>query len=287
MFESIVNFFREPLRRAIAFFREPLRRADAESRAFLASEAARRPDGKVIVILLTAALCLTVQHFIALEEGLPLVAELLDDLGLSGLAGDLHHTMWEVAGAKINRLTWWAAVCLLAYVGVPLAVVRFLFRERPRDYGLKLGGALADFPVYVLFMALAGPAIVLASAGSHFQQTYPFYHPAAGEGAWPNLVRWELLYTAQFFGVEFFFRGFLVHGLKHRFGPYAIFVMVVPYCMLLFGKPLPEALVSILGGVALGFMSLRTRSIWLGTALHVGVAWSMDAASLWRQGFFG
>jgi hypothetical protein len=32
-------------------------------------------------------------------------------------------------------------------------------------------------------------------------------------------------------------------------------------------------------------MSLRTRSIWLGAAIHVTVAMSMDFASLWRQGF--
>ena len=63
--------------------------------------------------------------------------------------------------------------------------------------------------------------------------------------------------------------------------------MMVPYCMLHFHKPLPEALASIVGAIALGFMSLRTHSIWMGTAIHVSVAWSMDAASLWRQGFFG
>ena len=72
-----------------------------------------------------------------------------------------------------------------------------------------------------------------------------------------------------------------------RVGVYAIFVMMVPYCMLHLTKPLPEALASVVGAVALGFMSLRTRSIWMGTAIHVTVAWSMDAASLWRQGFFG
>ena len=63
--------------------------------------------------------------------------------------------------------------------------------------------------------------------------------------------------------------------------------MMVPYCMLHFHKPLAEALVSIIGAVALGFMSLRTRSIFLGTAIHLTVAWSMDLASLWQQGWFG
>jgi membrane protease YdiL (CAAX protease family) len=280
---------KRPPRSWIDFFREPLRRIETESRAFLASDAARRPDLKVIIILVSVALGLTVQRFIAMEDGLPLIAAYLRDAGWQRLAADFERALLSQDNplAQLNRLAWWSAVTLLVYVVVPMLIVRLVFRERVRDYGVKLGGALADFRVYVLMMAVAWPAIFLASAGQRFQLTYPFYRLAPGEAAWPNLVRWELLYTTQFFGVEFFFRGYLLHGLKYRFGAYAIFVMMVPYCMLHFHKPLPEALASIVGAVALGFMSLRTRSIWMGTAIHVSVAWSMDAASLWQQGFFG
>jgi membrane protease YdiL (CAAX protease family) len=274
---------KRPPRRWLDFFREPLRRVEAESRAFLLSDAARRPDRKVITILVTAALGLTVQRFIAMEDGLPLVAGWLRAAGWHDLAADFDRAML----VQLNRLTWWSAVSLLVYVAVPMLIVRLVFRERVRDYGAKLGGVFADFWVYAVMMAVAWPAIYLASYGTEFQERYPFYRLAPGEGAWPNLVCWELMYTTQFFGVEFFFRGYLLHGLKYRFGPYAIFVMMVPYCMLHFHKPLPEALASIVGAIALGFMSLRTRSIWMGTAIHVSVAWSMDAASLWRQHFFG
>jgi membrane protease YdiL (CAAX protease family) len=269
------------------FIREPLRRVEAESRTFLASEAGRRLDRKVIVVLFTVTLGLTIQHFVAMEEGIEPVTDLLRNCGLTQLADDLEVSMWMVPDAKMHRLTWWSILSLLLYVAVPMAIVRLVFRERLRDYGVKVGGFFADFWVYAVMMALAWPAIYLASASARFQNTYPFYHPAADEGAWPNLVQWELIYTLQFFAVEFFFRGFLLHGLKYRFGAYAIFVMMVPYCMLHFTKPLPEALASIVGAVALGFMSLRTRSIWMGTAIHISVAWSMDAASLWRQGYFG
>ena len=79
----------------------------------------------------------------------------------------------------------------------------------------------------------------------------------------------------------------MLHGLRHRLGPYAIPVMTVPYCMIHFAKPLPETCAAIVAGLALGFMSLKTRSILLGAAIHVSVALSMDLASLWRQGFFG
>jgi len=121
----------------------------------------------------------------------------------------------------------------------------------------------------------------------HFQQAYPFYQTWAPADGWGKLLAWELSYAVQFVALEFFFRGFLVHGLKHRFGTYAIFVMTVPYCMIHFGKPALECAASIIAGVVLGFMSLKARSIWLGAALHISVAWGMDACSLWRKGLLG
>jgi membrane protease YdiL (CAAX protease family) len=95
---------------------------------------------------------------------------------------------------------------------------------------------------------------------------------------------WEAAYICQFFALEFFFRGFMLHGLRHRLGFYAIFVMMVPYCMIHFQKPMPETFGAIAAGAVLGLMSLKTRSIWLGACLHVAVALSMDFLALWHRG---
>ena len=84
----------------------------------------------------------------------------------------------------------------------------------------------------------------------------------------------------QFLGAEFFFRGVLIHGLKHRFGFYSIFISIIPYCMIHFQKPFLEALGSIIAGLILGMMSLRTNSVIMGTALHFGVALTMDICAL-------
>jgi membrane protease YdiL (CAAX protease family) len=261
------------------FFLQPLRRADAEARAHLASEASRRPDTKVIAVLLTAALALTAQRYVGMTDG---VERLLPSLGPVGL-GALSR-LREGENAELNRLAWWAAVCLVTDLAVPVLLIRGAFGESVRGYGVKLRGAFADWWVYVALLAVAGPLIFLASAQPGFQETYPFYRLAPGEGLGPRFWCWEGLYALQFFGVEFLFRGFLLHGTRHRFGPYAILVMLVPYVMLHFFKPLPETLAAVVGALALGFMSLRTRSIWMGTAIHVTVALSMDFASLWRQG---
>jgi uncharacterized protein len=76
----------------------------------------------------------------------------------------------------------------------------------------------------------------------------------------------------------------MVHGLAPRLGWAAIFAMVVPYNMLHYGKPMPEALAAIVGGIVLGTLSLKTRSIWWGAALHISIALTMDICALTHAG---
>jgi membrane protease YdiL (CAAX protease family) len=78
----------------------------------------------------------------------------------------------------------------------------------------------------------------------------------------------------------------MVHGLKEKFGFYSIFVMMVPYCMIHFQKPMPETIGAILAGIILGALSLKSRSIWLGVAIHYSVAITMDIAALYQKGYF-
>jgi hypothetical protein len=54
--------------------------------------------------------------------------------------------------------------------------------------------------------------------------------------------------------------------------------------MIHFGKPLPEAIGSIVTGFVLGTMCLESRSIWGGAFVHVSVACGMDLLSLWQRG---
>lgn len=241
---------------------EPLRRVNDESRAFLISEAGQQADWKVIVVLLTATICLTLQNFYVIHGEIPVVARALASV----------------------YLDYWVAGNLVVYVVIPALVIHLVFRERLTDYGVKLRGAFSDFWIYGVMFVFMVPLLFFVSTQEHFQRTYPFAQFNRADPLWPGYWRWAAQYAVQFFGLEFFFRGFLVHGTKHRFGSYAIFVMTVPYCMIHYLKPMPEAFGSIGAGVALGYMSLKTRSIWMGTAIHVTVALSMDLISLWRQG---
>jgi membrane protease YdiL (CAAX protease family) len=125
----------------------------------------------------------------------------------------------------------------------------------------------------------------MVSYTPQFQSVYPFYVPLHG-GLMPYYFIWEIFYVLQFFALEFFFRGFMVHGLKKEMGLYSIFIMTVPYCMIHFGKPLPECVGSIFAGIFLGLMSYKTQSIWMGSLIHVAAGLSMNWLSLWQRGLF-
>ena len=64
-----------------------------------------------------------------------------------------------------------------------------------------------------------------------------------------RLVLWEVARGLRFVALEFFFRGYLLFALEERFGNHAIAVSAMPYAVVHFGKPFPEALGAIISGV--------------------------------------
>jgi membrane protease YdiL (CAAX protease family) len=253
-------------RRLVDFIVTPLREAENQRREFLLTEEGRRVDWEVIAVLSTTALMLTLQHYAFADGG-----------GREWLLDT------KSAGGELARGVNWTILQIVAYAVAPFLVIR-LFRGRSiRDYGIGFRGVLPLWWVYVLMYLVTLPCVLCVSFDASFQRTYPLYRLQAGEPLWPRFVVWQILYGVQFLALEFFFRGFLVHGMKRRFGAYTILVMTVPYCMIHFDKPLPETLGSIAAGLALGFMSLKTKSIWPGAAVHIAVAWTMDAAALYQQ----
>jgi membrane protease YdiL (CAAX protease family) len=189
------------------------------------------------------------------------------------------------ADNNFPSLAWWVAVVTVFYVVLPMLAVKFLFRRPLSDFGLKLGIESGFLKLLLQCVAIMLPLVYLMSLTSGFSAKYPFLHIYDGTPylGW-TFVCWELIYFVQFFGLEFFFRGFLLHSLKPSLGPYAIFVMTVPYCMIHFGKPMPETFAAIFAGVFLGWLSFKNGNIWMGLVLHCTVALSMDVLALYNKG---
>jgi membrane protease YdiL (CAAX protease family) len=273
---SLLRVLHVPRRLFVELFLESWRAIDEEA------ERERAPgvfDPRPLVVLCAAAALLALMWSFGRRPGYEAFLEWR--VALDG-AGSFWDEVQRGPYADLAYRFWWAGWRVLGYLLLPLALVRFGLRGRLRDYGLEARGLREDAPLYAAAFAVVLAFVIAVSFSDAFVQKYPFY-AEAGRSV-HDLLLWELAYAAQFVSLEFFYRGFLLNALRPSMGSHAIFVMTVPYCMVHFGKPLGETIGAIFAGIFLGTLALRSRSIWGGFFLHVGVAVSMDLASLVQTG---
>jgi len=257
---------------------------EAESAAYNQVTPPRQALRKVAVVLITATLGLTFVSFLRSGGNPAWLLTVLRGMGLDVVAAWVSDALLGEGNVGFNRLVMFVAVTTVGLIVMPVVSITLILREPLRDYGLRFLGTLGSWRPYAMLFAVAVPFLVLASLNGEFQATYPIYEMSPAEPWWPFLWVWWAMYVLQFVAVEFFFRGFLVHSLKLRMGFAAVFVAVVPYTMIHFHKPMPEAIAAIIGGIILGYLSLKTRSIWWGVAIHVAVAGTMDVLALAQTG---
>ncbi len=166
-------------------------------------------------------------------------------------------------------------------------------------YGCRKGGLFSgsvgltrkgfDPRPYLILLLFLMPVIAWASTQPDFLRFYPKFKNLAfinayAHPSWPWKLLYELSYGLDFLSIELFFRGMLVIGLARWAGPKAILPMAAFYCTVHFGKPLGECISSFFGGMVLGVLAFRTRSILGGLMVHLGLAWMMEVGG-WLGNF--
>ena len=236
-----------------------------------------------IIVLLIGALSLV---FIRYLTPFNAFIELLELLSLSSAAEQLMSFRSEAQDQQLFDLIYWTLCRILFYLIIPLVAIRFLLKKSGSAFGWRRSNNFKkDLKIFACFFCFMLPLVYLVSTQDSFLMKYPFYRPTDASDIWPNLIVWELFYFLQFVSLEFFFRGFMVHGLKDEVGDYSVLFMVIPYCMIHFQKPFLETIGAIFAGFILGYLSLRKGSIFTGIALHFSVAITMDVLALYHLGF--
>jgi membrane protease YdiL (CAAX protease family) len=226
---------------------------------------ARRWDYRPLVVFLTVAVSLTLQEYFG-------------DRGFFRDFAILPESIRRGPDWELWSFAWWSGWRVFGFLILPAAVVLCMPGERLRDYGWSVRGFTRHIGLYLgLYLAVL-PLVVYMSTTKDFQRIYPFYK-LANRSAF-DFWAWEAMYAAQFLSLEFFFRGFMLHGTKRSLGVHAIWVMVIPYCMIHYGKTFAETKGAIVAGLVLGTIALRTKSIWGGVFVHVAVALTMDALTV-------
>lgn len=180
---------------------------------------------------------------------------------------------------------WEELASTLGYVVFPFATWKVLFpKDSLFDFGLRTRGFFRHMRLYSFFLVLVIAGVVFASFQSSFVYYYPCYSLASR--SWWDFLLWEAIYLQGFLALEIFFRGWWLVALQKSLGSAAIFSMIVPYCMIHFGKPYLETMSTVMGAIALGSLSTKTKSVYQGTLLHIALAFSMDVLALARKGAF-
>lgn len=176
--------------------------------------------------------------------------------------------------------TWWALTRIVGYL-TPYLVWRIVFpRDSLLDLGLRVAGLRQHAWLYAFFIVVMVPILLLVSRQPDFGTYYPMC--ATAGRSWLELGAWELVYIGQFVALEMFFRGWWIRTTR-IFGTGSIFSMIVPYCLIHFGKPYLEVCSAMIAGVVLGSLAIQTRSIWAGVLVHVTVALLNDVLALDRK----
>jgi membrane protease YdiL (CAAX protease family) len=256
------------------FFRDTWRELDEDSLRLRSERHAQgRMDYRPFIALVLVAVILTLQEY----YGGRLYFDRVIAPALAKVAAEnpwMRYAKYE----ELYGFAWWAGTRVGGYV-LPFALWKIFFpKDSVLDFGLRTKDFFDHAWIYGLFLACVVPAMLVVSRSPDFGTYYPFYKQSSR--SWFDFLVWEAMYFAQFFALEMFFRGFFLGALRRSFGAGAIFVMAVPYCMIHYGKPYLEACGAIVAGIALGSLSMKTKSIYQGFLVHVTVAAMMDWLAL-------
>jgi membrane protease YdiL (CAAX protease family) len=221
-------------------------------------DAFRGPQRKPTLILLSTPVLLLVWKYFCTPEGLVAPAG----------------PGWSERTASGPAVCFLGCFVLLGLI--PALMVKLVFRERLSDYGIAPGipgrtwaalGLLVPVFVLLAYLSARDPAI---------RVKFPIDRQACISAA--LFAQHAALYLLYYLGWEFFFRGFLLHGLRGSVGDAnAVLIQALASALLHIGGPAAETFGSILGGLLWGVLALYTRSLLSGLIQHALLGLALDA----------
>jgi uncharacterized protein len=170
--------------------------------------------------------------------------------GVLFLCLNRYHPVWN---------SWFSS--LFYYAVLPVLVIIILLRRNPLDFGFRLGEVKIWIRYVGIFCLIAAPVLFFTTFSSEFHKYYKIENF--------NLLTYFLINSVSLFGSEFFFRGFLIFGLKDRFKEASILIQMIPFVLVHFGKPELETLSTIITGILFGYIVYRGNSFWPAFIIHL------------------
>jgi membrane protease YdiL (CAAX protease family) len=236
-------------------------------------EIIRSLDKKVVLVFLSVAVLQTISWYYASR---------------SFFRRNFYYTIFEgdhLVG--LYEYLYWFLSEAVPFLLLPILIIKFVFKDKISDYGLTPGDFKVGMKITAIFFMVMLPIVWVISTQDQFSMKYP--HLTAAKSSWYIFLIYECGMLIYMFAWEFIWRGFMMFGLKEKFGYYAVLIQMIPFLILHNGKPELETFGAILGGIALGILAYRTRSVLYCVLLHFGVMFSIDLISSlrFRAGDYG
>ena len=171
----------------------------------------------------------------------------------------------------------------LMFFVIPLAYGIFAMKKNMTFFGLGAGNIRRGLKMLILIPLVILPVVYFASKMPDVRSEYPLARSLLYDQSY--LLIYELAYFSFYYiAWEFSFRGFLLFGLKARFGAFnAILIQTISSCLIHIGKPEGEILGSIAVGILFGIIAVKTRSVWYVIILHAARGILTDLFIIYNQ----
>lgn len=162
-------------------------------------------------------------------------------------------------------LTIGASVTMMLF---PILIIKKIKNEEIKDFGFKLPENTVLAKKVTFWMILLTTIVLfIFSRNPDFREYYRIEEVVGWLFALEILI--SFLY---FLSEEFFFRGFLLFGLKEHLGNKSIIVSNVVFALLHFMKPGSEIIFSFFYGIILSIISIRLNSFIPAAIIHFSIA---------------
>jgi uncharacterized protein len=228
-------------------------------------EIVREMDRKVIIIFLSVAVLQTVSWYYTSRNFFRIYF-------FPNYQNDPNVFLYEYLYWFIGDFFTFFILCII--------IIKFILKEDFKNYGLQFGDYKTGLVLSAIFLLVMVPAIWFFSATPDFSKKYP--HLLSTRNSWGEFFIYESGMMLYMISWEFIWRGFMLFGLKEKFGYYSVMIQMIPFVILHNGKPAAETFGAIAGGLALGVLALRTNSILYCIITHVGIMFTIDLISTLR-----
>jgi len=222
-------------------------------------------DRKVIIIFLSISILQTISWYLTSRSFFRLN---LFDYFSSSQSVDLYEYIY------------WFFGDFFSFFILPVLIIFIFLKDKPKNFGLQIGDYKAGLRLSFYFIIIMIVIIWFVSSSHSFTETYPLLRRT--KESWELFLIFEVGLFIFLFAWEYIWRGFMLFGLEEKFGYYAVLIQMIPFVILHNGKPYPETLSAIIGGIALGILAFRTRSILYCVIVHISVMFTIDLFSVLR-----